>query len=114
MRINRDGNQMNDNVRQLLLEEFAEFYDPRIRLARERYEEQLEIAEFLGNGEIPKNFTDEIIESLQRPEIMDIDFSQFQTRREQVIPPEIKRFVEQNRPNTIVRAVQRFLNWFRR
>ena len=91
-RIIADGNVLHKNVRDMLLSEWMEYYTPEYREAKRRYEEQLEIARFLGNGEIPKSFSEEVIESLQRPEIMDIDFSTLPTRYEEVQPPEIKRF----------------------
>ena len=91
-RMNGDGRPMPEQLRQSLLGEFQAFYDPAIREANRRREEQRQIAEFLGNGEIPTSWSDEYIAELNRPEIMDIDFSQFQTSVETVYPPEITKF----------------------
>ena len=87
-RMNSDGRNMPEKLRQSLLEDFQIDYDPVLREMQKRAEEKLEIARFLGNGEIPKSMSDEVIESLQRPEIMDIDLSSFRTDRENVYPPE--------------------------
>lgn len=91
-RMNADGRAMPNSLRQSLLQDFQVDYDPVLRARAARYQEQLEIARFLGNGQIPTGWSEEIIASLQKPEIMGIDFSQFSTMREDIEPPKITRF----------------------
>lgn len=55
-------------------------------------DDQLKAAQLLGNGTIPKSISDQIVEDLNRPEIMGIDVSEYATTREEVIPPEIVKF----------------------
>ena len=95
-RVNSDGNEMNDQVRQLLLENFSSYYDPRIRYMEERLAEQQKAAELLGNGKIMESLSDEILRDLRNPsaEILGIDMTEFATKQESVVPPEIQRFAQ--------------------
>lgn len=101
-RINSDGNDMNPQVKQLLLDEFAQQFDPRYRELLQRRADQQLAADMLGGGQIPKSLADEIIEDLKRPEIMGIDMSQYSTRVETVQPPPVTRF----EPTTFVDRVK--------
>lgn len=108
LRVNSDGNELHPNVRQELLSQFMQDYDPVFREMQKRAEEKLEIARFLGNGEVPVSWSDEYIAELNRPEIMDIDFSQFQTQREEIYPPEITRFQRQSGLGAITSSIKGF------
>lgn len=107
-RMNGDGRPMPEQLRQTLLREFQSDYDPYLREMQKRAEEKLEIARFLGNGEVPVSWSDEYIAELNRPEIMDIDFSQFQTQREEIYPPEITRFQRQSGLGAITSSIKGF------
>ena len=63
---------------------------------QQKEDEQRKISELLGSGHIPKSTTDEIIDNLRRPEILDINIEDLVTTKETVIPPEIKRFATRN------------------
>ena len=91
-RVNSDGNEMNDKVKQLLLDQFAPIFDPRYRQLLQRREDEQQAADMLGSGKIPRSLADEIIEDLRQPEIMGVDISEYSTTREDIIPPEVKRF----------------------
>ena len=112
-RVNADGNEMNEKIKQLLLDNFASYYDPRIRMAEQRLAEQQQVADMLGNGQIARGYSDDMVESFnsQRSEIMDIDFSEFSTTQEQVTPPEIRVF--SNEP-VLTRVKGFFASSFRR
>lgn len=95
-RVNGDGHDLNDNVKQLLLDKFAPDFDPRYRELLQRREDQQQAADMLGSGKIMQSITDEIVESLNNPrsEIMDIDMTEYATTRETVVPPEIRNFYQ--------------------
>jgi len=95
-RVNSDGNEMNEKVKQLLLEKFSSYYDPRIRMMQERLADQQRAADMLGNGKILESLSDEILEDMRNPraEIMGIDMTEYATTEESVIPPEIVRFAQ--------------------
>jgi hypothetical protein len=79
-----------------------------------REEEQKRIAEFIGGGEIPTSISDEIVEDLQshESEIMGIDMTEFATKRETVVPPEIVKYA--TRQSTLGRFAGLFRRLFRR
>ena len=83
---------MNDKVKQLLLDQFAPIFDPRYSQLLQRREDEQQAADMLGSGKIPRSLADEIIEDLRQPEIMGVDISEYSTTREDIIPPEVKRF----------------------
>lgn len=93
-RVNSDGNEMNDKVRELLAEKFASYYDPRVRYLQEKLAEQQEAADMLGSGKIPESLSDEMVRDLKSPraEILGIDMTEFRTDREYVVPPPIVRY----------------------
>lgn len=95
-RFNADGHDMNDNIRQLLMDQFTQEFSPEYRKMRQRMEEQKQIAELLGNGEIIQSLSDEILDDMRNPssEIMGIDMTEFSTQKEEVYPPEIVRFAQ--------------------
>ena len=104
---------MNEKVKQLLLDKFASYYDPRLRAIEERMQTEQEVADMLGNGTIARSLSDEMVEDLRNPqaEILGIDLSEYATTREEVVPPEITRF---EKPSFISNIVSRFLKFFRR
>lgn len=115
-RFNQDGHDMNDNIRQLLMDEFTKEFSPEYREFRERQEERQRIAELIGSGEIPQSMTDQMVETLENPiaNFLGIDVTEYSTTREEVVPPEIKKFVQQQRPNALSRLVNKFIGFFRR
>lgn len=104
---------MNEKVKQLLLDKFASYYDPRLRAMEERLQAEQEAADMLGSGKIPTSLSDEIIQDLQKPEaeILDIDLSEYATTREQVVPPEITKFAK---PSFFTNLVGRFMRFIGR
>ena len=61
-----------------------------------KQDEQLQIAELLGNGRLIESLSDEILDDIRSPkaEIMGIDMTEFRTDREEVIPPDIVKFAQ--------------------
>lgn len=59
-----------------------------------KQDEAKEIAELIGGGQVYESLSDEILDDLRRPEIMDVDISEYATTKETVIPPDIIRFAE--------------------
>ena len=115
MRFNSDGNEMNDTVRQLLLDHFTLEYEPEYRDMQQREEEQRQIQEVItGSRELPSSLADQIVEDLNRPEIMGIDMSQFRTDREYVTPPIIERFTRQTGLGKLGVLVSRARSFFGR
>lgn len=80
---------------------------------RQRDEQQ--VADALGSGKVMKSITDQIIDELNNPrsEIMDVDLSEYATRREIVVPPEIQKFYE-SRQNFLSRISGLFRRLLRR
>lgn len=113
-RMNADGHDMNPNVKQLLMDQFVPYYEPIIRAIRQRQEDAQRAADLLGSGKIPQSLSDEMLERAESPEILGIDFSQFQTTREDVYPPEIKKFVRsQSFFSKIASGFKRLFRWGR-
>ena len=110
-RFNADGHDMNDNIRQLLIDEFTKEFSPEYRAYKQRQEEKQQIADFIGSGEVFESTTDEIVDQLRSPqaEILDIDMSEYSTQKESVIPPDIIKF-QRSRQGPI----SRFGSFFRR
>lgn len=77
-----------------------------------KQDEQKQIAEFIGNGRIPESLSDEIMDDLNKPEIMGIDISEYATTKETVVPPDIVRFAEKQ--TFFTRVVSKFVSFFRR
>ena len=113
-RFNADGHDMNDNIRQLLIDQFTQEFSPEYRRMRERMEERKQIAEFIGNGELMQSLSDEILADMQNPssEIMGIDMTEFSTQKEEVYPPEVVRFAQSQ--NFFGRLTSGFRRIFRR
>lgn len=80
-----------------------------------RQDEQKQIADFIGGGQMMESITDEIVDDLKSPrsEIMDIDMTEYATTKESVIPPDIQKFVYKN-PSFFTKVVNRFVGIFRR
>lgn len=58
-----------------------------------REDERKQIAEAIGGGQVYESLSDEILDDMNKPEIMGIDVSEYATTRETVIPPDIEKFV---------------------
>ena len=115
MRFNADGNEMNDTVRQLLIDHFTLEYEPAYRAMQEREEEMRQVQEALtGSREIPVSVPDQIIAELNRPEIMGIDMTQFRTDKEYVVPPVIERFTRQTGFGKLGSLISRARSFFGR
>ena len=113
MRFNSDGNEMNDTVRQLLLDHFTLEYNPGYRAMQERMEEQKQIQEILtGSRELPVAFGDQIIADLNRPKILGIDMREFRTDKEYVVPPAIERFTRETGYGRLGKLVSRARSFF--
>ena len=113
MRFNQDGNEMNDTVRQLLIDHFTLEYEPIYRAMKEREEELREVQQVLtGSRELPVSVADQIIAELNNPEIMGIDMTQFRTDKEYVTPPVIERFTRETGYGRLGRLVSRARSFF--
>lgn len=111
-RMNGDGRPMPEKLRQSLLGEFQSYYDPIIQEMRQRQEDAQRAADLLGSGKIPQSLSDEMLERAESPEFLGIDFAQFQTTREDVYPPEIKKFVRsQSFFSKIASGFKRLFRW---
>ena len=78
----------------LLREQFQ--YRREFAEIQERLAEQQKAADLLGNGRIMESLSDEILQDFRNPnaEILGIDMTEFATKQESVIPPEIQRFAQ--------------------
>lgn len=94
-RVNSDGNEMNPQVRQLLLEQFLPQFDAQAREILERQKDKEKVSDLVG-GALLRGTTDEMIADLQKSEVMGIDTSQ-------MIPPKPE-------PETRSQYVYRILN----
>lgn len=81
---------------------------------QKRQDEQKQIAEFIGSGQVPQSISDEIVDDLRSPraEIMDIDMTEYATKRESVIPPDIVKYAQT--ATFFGRFTERFRRLFRR
>lgn len=79
-----------------------------------RQDEQKQIAEFIGGGQVYQSLSDEILDEIRNPssEIMGIDMTEFATTKEEVIPPDIVRFAQSM--TFFSRLTNRFKRLFRR
>lgn len=77
-----------------------------------REDERKQIAEVIGGGKVYESLSDEILDDIRKPEIMGIDMSEYATKRESVIPPDIEKFVEKE--TFYQRLSKRFIGFFRR
>ena len=78
-----------------------------------REEDQREVQEILtGSPEIKPSIPEQIIEELNRPEIMGIDMTQFRTDKEYITPPAIERFTRETGVRTLGRLVSRARSFF--
>ena len=71
-----------------------DFRVPYEEMQRQKQEDQL-VADMLGSGQVMQSITDQVIEDLNRPEIMGIDISEYSTQKESVVPPEVRKFIKQ-------------------
>lgn len=76
--------------------------------------EQQKIADLIGSGQVPQSLSDEIIQDFRKPEIMDVDFSDLITTKEEVIPPDIRKFYETRKETFFGRIASTFRSIFRR
>ena len=88
-RMRDDGRAMPELLRQSLLEDFQAYYEPAIRAAQERQRELQQASDMLGSGVIPKGLSEEIIEGMDRKEIMGVDISDIAERPEGITPEEV-------------------------
>ena len=76
--------------------------------------EQQKIADLIGSGQVPQSLSDEIVQDLRKPEIMEVDFSDLITTKEEVIPPEVRKFYEIRKETFFGRIASTFRSIFRR
>lgn len=88
-------------------------YQQVYREMQKREAEQQQISEFIGSGNIPQSISDQIVDDLNKPEIMGIDFSQYATTKESIIPPDIQKFADRN-PSFFRRVTSKFVGWWKR
>ena len=94
-----DGIQWQDQFEPYIREEYSQVFtlqqletDPAYRRQQRELADKQLAAELLGNGEVYRGYSDDIVAEFNKPEILGIDFSQFSTRREDIEPPKITRF----------------------
>lgn len=92
---NKSGSYFPPEAEELIKRRFA--LRDEYTMMKQRQQEDQQAVEMLGSGQVMQSITDEIVENLQNPksEIMDIDMTQYATTKESVVPPEIKKFIEQ-------------------
>ena len=80
-----------------------------------KQDEQKQIADFIGGGQVYQSISDEIVDDFNNPkaEIMDIDMTEYATTKESIIPPDIETFAYKN-PSFFTKVVSRFVGIFRR
>lgn len=108
---NKDGRYFPVEARDSIREIFT--YRREYVEMQRREDEQKQIADFIGGGQVLTSLSDEIIEDLNKPEIMGIDISQYSTTEETVVPPEIVKFYSPQ-PSFLGRLANRFRSLFRR
>ena len=91
-----DGMKFPNQAEQYILELYNQTYSERDNTIYQQIEKRREkdqlVADMFGSGQVQQSLSDEIIESYERPEIMDIDMTTLPTYKEDVTPPKIKRF----------------------
>ena len=75
-------------------------------------DERKQIAEVIGGGQVYQSLSDEILDEMNKPEIMGVDISEYATTRETVVPPDIVKFAE--REGFFGRLTKRFARFFGR
>lgn len=96
-----------------LIKERFQYQREYIEMQRKQ-DEQKQIAEFIGSGQVMESISDEIVDDLRSPkaEIMDIDMKEYATKRETVVPPDIVRYAQS--ATFFGRLSNRIRNLFRR
>ena len=109
---NRTKSYFPEQARDLVRERMQ--YQREYREMQERQDEQKQIADFIGGGQVMESITDEIVDDLRNPkaEIMGIDMTEYSTQQESVVPPDIVKFAQ--RQNFFNRLVGSTRNIFRR
>lgn len=111
-RFRKDNHPFPDKARDKIITRWE--YAAEFAEIEQRRKEQQQIADMLGSGTVPQSLSDEILEDIRKPEIMDIDFSDFIKTREERIPKEIREFYETNRQTFFGRIASGFKRIFRR
>ena len=119
LRMREDGRAMPEVLRQSLLEDFQSYYEPAIRAAQERQADLQQAADMLGSGKIPRGMSEDIIEGMEKKEVMGVDL-------ENIIPPKPQPttirdilqggfgFVYGGISSTISKAKEQFGRWFKK
>lgn len=109
---NRTKSYFPEQARDLIRERMQ--YQREYREMQARQDEQKQIAEMIGSGQVMESITDQIVDDLKSPkaEILDIDMTEYATRRESVVPPDIVRFAQKQ--SFFNRFVGRIRGLFRR
>lgn len=110
---NRNGRYFPPEARDLIKERYQ--YRRIYAEMQRREDEQKQIAEYIGGGQVYKSLSDEILDDMKNPraEIMGIDMTEYATTRESVIPPDIEKFAYRN-PSFFTKVVSKFIGFFRR
>ena len=91
-----DGMKFPDQAEQYIFDLYNQTYSERDNTIYKQINEQRDkdqlVANMFGSGQVQQSLSDEIIQSYERPEIMDIDMTTLPTYKEDVTPPEIKKF----------------------
>ena len=107
---NRTGSAFPVQAEDIVKERFQ--YRSEYAEMQRRQDEQKQIAEFIGSGQVYESLSDEILDELRRPEIMDINIEDLVTTKETVIPPDIVRYVRKE--TFLSRIANRFRSLFNR
>ena len=107
---NADGRYFPPESRDLIHERFQ--YRRVYAEMQRRQDEQKEIAQFIGGGQVYESLSDEILDDLKKPEIMGIDVEEYATTRETVVPPDITRYAKS--VTWFSRLSNRFRGFFKR
>lgn len=106
---NRDGRYFPPEASDLVKERFQ--YRQAYIEMQKKEDEAKQISEFIGSGELPISISDQIVEDLRRPEIMDVDISDLVGQRPEPVPQDIVNFA--NRQNFFTRIASGFKRLFR-
>lgn len=105
----KDGRFFPDGAEEVIKYNFQ--FRPAYVEMQKREDEAKKISEFIGSGELPVSISDEIVEDLRRPEIMDVDISDLVGQRPEPIPQDIINFA--NRQNFFTRVAGGFKRLFK-
>lgn len=115
-RFEKDGHYFPDKLNDVIVQRFQ--YRDAYVAKQEMEDEQRQIAEYLGSGEPYKSISDEIVDDLRKPEILDVNIEDLiYTKPEpyNTAPKDLRRFADQQASQgRFGRIISRFKRLLRR